>query len=629
MRPGRWLLAGIVSLAVLIAGVLTWRQLNRPEDQVRAVAERAAAALAERRLDPTVFDGVGDPEVKELAGIVQGMGTLRPVVTVGDVGLDPDGHAANVRLAFDWTIHAGKPSWRYDSFLTLRQGTDGWRAAWSRTLLQPQLKPGWRLRAVRLAAARGEIIGARDERFFWNQEANRVGIDRTRIVPDKVESSARALAKLLGVDADRYAARVVKAGSKAFVEVRVLRAQGADATLGAKALRIPGVRLVPTVRSMPATDGFAAPVLGTVGDATAEIVAANPEVREGDVVGLTGLQASRNAKLMGVTGFRVLQYEGANPTVEEELFRVDPKAGSSLQVTLDGKAQRAAERILAGVGPASALVAIRPSDGALLAVASGPGSKGYSTAARGLSAPGSSFKTVSVLAALRGGLAPSATVTCSPSITVDGKRFDNHDGFPASGLGKVPLRTAFADSCNTAMIRLGGKVSQQDLVDAAASLGLGETPQLGVKAALGTVPVAATEVEHAASMIGQGEVLASPLGMATVAASIAAGRTVTPYLLADSRPAPGPSTLEADEARTLRSLMREVTVRGTGRILASVPGEPVLSKTGTAGYGTPVRYRAWMIAAQGDLAVAVFVADGDSGATTAGPLVKKFLLALG
>lgn len=117
--------------------------------------------------------------------------------------------------------------------------------------------------------------------------------------------------------------------------------------------------------------------------------------------------------------------------------------------------------------------------------------------------------------------------------------------------------------------------------------------------------------------------------MATVAASIAAGRTVTPYLLADSRPAPGPSTLEADEARTLRSLMREVTVRGTGRILASVPGEPVLSKTGTAGYGTPVRYRAWMIAAQGDLAVAVFVADGDSGATTAGPLVKKFLLALG
>lgn len=613
-------------LALVIAGVVTWRQSNRPEDQARAAAERAAAGLVARRLDPSVFDGVGEAQATELAALLQGMGTLKPAITVGEVGLD--GTTANVRLAFDWTIHAGKPSWRYDSFLNLHQGTDGWRARWAPTLLHPSLKPGWRLRAVRLAAARGEIIGARGERFYWNQEANRVGIDRTRVAAGKAEASARALAKLLGLDPDRYARRVVTAGSKAFVEAGVLRAQGADNTIAAKALAIAGVRLVRTVRSLPASDGFAAPILGTLGDATAEIVAANPEVRAGDIVGLTGLQASRNATLMGVTGFRVVAYDGANPTIEDELFRVDPKPGASVTITVDGSMQRAAEKILAGVGPASALVAVRPSDGALLVVASGPGAKGASTATRGLFAPGSSFKPAGVLAALRGGLAPTARVECTASITVDGRRFDNHDGYPASGLGRVPLRTAFADSCNTAMIRLGASVSQQELADAAASLGLGETPELGVSAALGSVPATATDVEHAASMIGQGKVLASPLGMAVVAASIGAGRTVTPYLLADAKPAPGGSTLTKDEAAVLRSLMREVTLRGTGRILASVPGPPVFSKTGTASYGSPVRYHAWMIAGQGDLAVAVFVADGTSGASTAGPLLKRFLLAL-
>jgi cell division protein FtsI/penicillin-binding protein 2 len=53
----------------------------------------------------------------------------------------------------------------------------------------------------------------------------------------------------------------------------------------------------------------------------------------------------------------------------------------------------------------------------------------------------------------------------------------------------------------------------------------------------------------------------------------------------------------------------------------------VSAKTGTAEYGTdtPPRTHAWMIATQGDLAVAVFVADGESGSQTAGPLLEKFL----
>jgi cell division protein FtsI/penicillin-binding protein 2 len=73
--------------------------------------------------------------------------------------------------------------------------------------------------------------------------------------------------------------------------------------------------------------------------------------------------------------------------------------------------------------------------------------------------------------------------------------------------------------------------------------------------------------------------------------------------------------------------MRAVVTDGSASFLADVPGPAVAAKTGTAEYGTalPLRTHAWMIAAQGDLAVAVLVADGVSGSRTAGPLVERLL----
>ena len=74
-------------------------------------------------------------------------------------------------------------------------------------------------------------------------------------------------------------------------------------------------------------------------------------------------------------------------------------------------------------------------------------------------------------------------------------------------------------------------------------------------------------------------------------------------------------------------MMRAVVTDGGAAFLLDVPGPEVLAKTGTAQYGTAgdLRNHAWMIAIQGDLAVAVFVADGDRGPTTACPLLDEFL----
>ena len=61
-----------------------------------------------------------------------------------------------------------------------------------------------------------------------------------------------------------------------------------------------------------------------------------------------------------------------------------------------------------------------------------------------------------------------------------------------------------------------------------------------------------------------------------------------------------------------------------------MPGPPVIAKTGTAEFqasGGELSTHAWMIGAQGDLAVAVFVDLGSSGSGTAGPILEAFLRA--
>src|SRR5690606_30050215 len=114
-----------------------------------------------------------------------------------------------------------------------------------------------------------------------------------------------------------------------------------------------------------------------------------------------------------------------------------------------------------------------------------------------------------------------------------------------------------------------------------------------------------------------------PLAMATVAASVVAGERVTPRLVLgpegladDGASADAPAApLTAEEAAVLSGYMRAVVGGGTGILLSDVPGEPVHAKTGSAeaGAGEDYRVDSWMIATQGDLAVAALVQGGGHG----------------
>ena len=144
---------------------------------------------------------------------------------------------------------------------------------------------------------------------------------------------------------------------------------------------------------------------------------------------------------------------------------------------------------------------------------------------------------------------------CTPTLTVDGRTFKNAEGYPESSLGSVTLRDAFAHSCNTAFINARDRVSQAQLESAATSLGVAvEAPALGAEAFLGSVPGEAEGTEHAASMIGQGKVLLSPLAAAIMAGSVAKGAPVSPQLVLNPNAgaAPGRRRHQRPGRRTAR-----------------------------------------------------------------------------
>jgi cell division protein FtsI/penicillin-binding protein 2 len=608
--------------------------------------DRAAAALAAglsaKDLSPLPFVGTSGTAVNDLfESIVSGMGPLKPGVTVASVSRD--GSSATARLSFSWTFPGVPERWTYQTDAQLARESGVWKTSWQPSIVQPQLDGTNRLSQRRLYPERGELLGEDGEPIVTERAVFRIGIDRSKVSGDKAKASAVRLAKVVKINSKAYAAKVAAAGNSAFVVAIVFRADAPDLPLSSKIRTIPGALSIKTTQMLAPTHDFARPIIGTVGEATKEDVdESGGAVVAGDQVGLSGLQKRYDAQMRGTPGVRVRLAAAKpssksaspsptpSPAAETEptvLFEAKPVTGKSLTTTLNVGLQKLAEKTLATTKPASALVAIRPSTGAIVAAANGEGNRGQSLATLGRAAPGSTFKVVSTLALLRAGLTPQSSVKCPPRVTVNGRKFSNYSDYPRNHMGTITFRTALAQSCNTAFIGQRGKLDRGSLRDAAVSLGFGTDYDVGFPSFFGSIPDDPSATGRAAAMIGQGKVEASPMVMAAVAASVASGETVIPHLIDGTQATPKGKPLTEQEARHVRRMMRAVVTDGSGRVLGNLAGPAVLAKTGTAEYGSskPLKTHAWMIAAQGDLAVAVFVNDGNSGSSTAGPLLRTFL----
>jgi hypothetical protein len=341
-------------------------------------------------------------------------------------------------------------------------------------------------------------------------------------------------------------------------------------------------------------------------------------------IGLSGLQRSYDEQLGGTPGLEVEVVDGAgevvrslaHPTGGGQGAAADARPGCADRRRHRPRGRARGQGRRAGRGAAQHRATSSPSR----TPARRPG---VDRALTGRYPPGSTFKTASALALLRAGLQVDEVVPCPATLSVEGKAFKNAED---EVLGDQPFSVDFAPLVQHRLRR------QRRPDQLGAARGGGPRPRAHVvrprAGAFGAdVPVTDDAVEHAAQVIGQGRVLASPLAVAVGAATVEAGRLRLPRLLARGpASAPGP---ELAEAADLQALTRSVVAEGTGTALRDVPGDPVRGKTGTAEYGTqvPPRTHAWFAGSSGDLAFAVLVEDGGFGGSTAAPVAAELLRA--
>jgi len=618
-------------LVMLGAGCSLLDRPPGPEDAARTLA----AGLAKGDLGAVALKGTTPAKATAFVqAAYKGMGDLRPAVSLSQLSHADDSDRATATLFTRWDVSPSSKDWTFETKVAMSLVDGAWQTAWTPRLVAPDLAPDETLTVARRWPQRADILDAGGGKIMTQREVTVVGIDKTKVSGSAAESSARSLAALLGINANRYAAKVSAAGSRAFVEALTVRQT--DPLLdrnGAAITRVKGALTVPALQMLGPSRTWAAPILGSVSEATAEqIKQSNGVLEVGDEVGQNGLQFRYDEQLRGKPGLSVQAVKrGSDGSVldKRELFAELSTEGQPLRITLDPEAQSAAEAALAKqTAHPTALVAVRASTGEILAAAVGPGAKGSTLALAGKAAPGSTFKIVSSLALVRKGATASTILPCTETLVVNGRRFSNYSGYPSNKLGDIPLQTALAYSCNTAFISQHKKVSQDDLVKAAQSLGMGEKLDLPFTGSLGSVPGTDDVVERAASFIGQGRVEASPLTMAVVLASVMKGQTVRPKLVVSDQTLPQPATpLDPSEAQVLRQEMRAVVTEGSGTVLRQVGVE--FAKTGTAEFGTenPPKTHAWMVAGRGDIAVAAYNELGENGVTGAAPFILSFLRA--
>jgi cell division protein FtsI/penicillin-binding protein 2 len=222
---------------------------------------------------------------------------------------------------------------------------------------------------------------------------------------------------------------------------------------------------------------------------------------------------------------------------------------------------------------------------------------------------------------------PNSPVAC-PATTTVGQRVVPNDRL--IDLGTLPLHTAFANSCNTTFAQLAARLGAGALTDAAHQMGIGMDYAIaGVTTFTGQVPPAESMVRRAENGFGQGRVLASPFGMALVAATIdVGGQLPTPILIrgTPTRTALGPvPPVPREVADAVRAMMREEVTAGTAKSLA--PQGQLFGKTGTA-EDSPTGVNGWFVGFRGDLAFATLVV-GAGAAAPALDVSGRFLSALG
>ena len=382
-------------------------------------------------------------------------------------------------------------------------------------------------------------------------------------------------------------------------------------------------------------------VTGEVGEASEEDQAAlsrhgfPPETP----VGISGLERAFNTRLAGKPGGSLLAVAEDGSTVRT-LAKSKPQPGAPVKTTIDPDLQESAVSALAGRVGGVAVLDARKGDVRALA--------GQAFSAP--QPPGSTFKVITTTAALEAGaVGLDDEFEITNGVNVGGRFLNNANGEYCGG----SFREAFAESCNAVFAPLGPAVGNDKLVETAEAYGFNSPPTLyapeivkEVDPEESTIPTEiGEEIDLGVSAIGQGEVLATPLEMASVSQTVANDGVrlpnsivLNPKLRPDAEPV---RVMSEQTANELTELMIGVVVEGTGTA-GAIPQAQVAGKTGTAELGpkpgeensdNPVQIKdAWFTAfapaEKPRLAVGVLLIEAEAaGGEVAAPIASEILSA--
>lgn len=631
--PRRYLPSAVLALALLVAPLSACSGSPQPQATSSAyLADWGKQDWAAMRL-------LADNPPADFTTVNQAAFTILSVrsalFTAG--AMQTKGSAASAPITERLTL-AGLGTITVTSRLHLVLANGKWLVQWSPATITPQLRPGDQLSLRTSWPARAAILGAGGTALTTRGQVVTIGVEGAR-----VKNAASVRSALVTAGATTQQASSALAAAKAhptYFEPVFTVSRARYNSLEPTIYPIPGTVFQSGTALSAVTPGLTAGLVGTVGPVTAQQLSqlGAPYSAQSDV-GQTGLEQADERQLAGTPGATVSVADPSGADIAT-VATLPAHPGTPVSTTISESVQQAAETALAGEKKSAALVAVNASTGAVLAAVS-VNSGGFDQAIDGAFPPGSTFKVITSTALITHGLTPRSAASCPGSATVDGEVFHNAEGeAPVSD-----LLQAFTESCNTAFIGLATRhLTAADFPSTAAMFGLGQSPQIGVATFAGSVPEPKDAADLAATAIGQGEVLLSPLNLAMVAAAADTGTVRAPRLVTSaggaasppgsaSSPGSAPAASSASVSRLpravvadLHEMMASVVARGT----AAGQGLPTgtYAKTGTAEYGTgkTLKLDAWLVGFKGNIAFAALVVNaGGNGGPTCGPIVAKFL----
>lgn len=465
-----------------------------------------------------------------------------------------------------------------------------------------------------LPPRRGWIVDRKGTPIALNKTAFRVDLIPDRLIDkDKVIGQLSAIMQLAPDDVERIQADLKTAAG--FQPVPV--AENIDAeTFAAVSLRTPDMPgVAPSeyfTRFYPA-GASVAHLIGYVGAASAKDYEASRDpllITPGFKIGKAGLEKTQEGVLRGAPGAKRTEVTARGKLVRDLATRPDIP-GKPIRLTVDAGLQDFAGRRL-GLESGSAVV-LDCATGGILALASMPAfdpnsfSDGIgrvewkmlqeddhipmlNKAMQGLYPPGSTVKPAAALALLHQGVDPEEVVVCN-----GGYRLGNRTFRCLSRHGPMTMRTAIMKSCNTYFYAMGRRIGYDRIAPIARQLGLGQEFDLPMPSQrYGTVPDSAwkarkydknwTQSDTLNATIGQGYVQASPLQLAVLAARIASGNHLDPFLIQGQQKPIRPLPIPPEHLAIVRDGM-DLVVNGDGTAVASrlpLPDIRMAGKTGTA-----------------------------------------------